>query len=1233
MSVSIGCGPLPSFVYDRYLHEPLMEGVYQAQYVMIKVGNLSKEDFSIQILRNIGSHTVQTAFLLAPAVNVIAFRVFLALRVTIKQSFERALIKGDQDQVRNYLELGMDPNAKNLAGVPLLFQSLDPEVIRMLIKGKADPEATDRNGGTFLEHLLLNGKVELAEELASENLFEVRPYLKDVFFDKIKENQACRTFLLHWGYDAPIESRSQYTYDLKTELPLEEAIMTGNVAYLKKRVNSLGTFKEVGKLKETLPHLRVEWIWGCFLQGYLENSGNNETVIREILIAERTAQTVKISGKDLLMHLFSKELVLFARRLCEEAIIDPKPYYSQEIFRGVTLAEKTFLLQIGYPATVEERCGVSNSCINNSLEKLIMTGQIALLEGVLTELGLPDLDNGLVELKQEFPLLNTDWIWEHILAGYCRNKAPDKINDKWVIQLLNRGGKIEALNEIKFTGKGELLQRVIASKKQGLAKSLVDGRFLKVDPFFKDSFLNPCGNRVTDVSRDFVRFLVTMGYEKIIKDRLSNNDQEKTFNHLIEKAIITCDEEALVQALEQNSMKIVIQYYRELKKEFPRLKPLWAWEHLAEFCFDKEKYEDFLALVNQDFYQPTDAFYDARKNSRSKTLTLKGDKALMKAGYRHGPLLKKHPGEELLEFKIIAYCHDVEGLQRLAREHEFQVIYDRLKELKSESPKMDTRWFWNALFTIPSTHFEQYRGIQEDLEIPLLSESYDMKTLKGFFNKINFLEISEADRTDTLGDVKIVRSQKELEEGVDRIVKGIKNSSNMYAISGEAKAIYVRQLNWILYYLEKDLGENRCLSKSAGKILVEMLKDCLVCHSRWNDVFDVTRKRLGDIEISFNGFEQQLQASLGQARGNIIERLTAANYSDTHVRDNLIYFLRDSRALPHQPVYGRLVVDNVTYNTPKDAYDAFGREYTPGYIIEVLYELLGENKDFYDLMFDTLGTRIAPQWHGQNVELRRKAQEVGLDETLTIEALKYMGLTASREPYSEKEFFKFLQGYGVTPTDSFEKVKKEYIAEKQAELDNAAQDRIKELETDLWSVSGGLETLLALPEHFKCTTTSLSAFYQTHPEIPEDVRSKVPSGEIKKQLIYIAHQMMYEMAPLPVRHYLALEEKGVFNEIAIPMEEYEVVLKGDIHPLVLAKLLVDMGHLQSRVPQLFQAAFNTPSQKSACAGLRIEWSELIKIFVALAAFYRGYRWARSSFIGSPAWVYNKFRRIPEAQKV
>ena len=1278
MSVSIGCGPLPSFVYDRYLHEPLMEGVHQAQYVMKEVGNLSKKGFSIQVLSNIVSHTIQAAFLLVPAINVVAFRVFLTLRLTIKQSFERAVAKGDQELVGKYLESGMDPSAKNLAGVPLLFQSLDPEVVRMLIKGKADPKATNSNGGTFLEHLLLNGKVDLAEDLAREKLFEVRPYLNDAFFNKVKENQACRTFLLHWGYDAPTESRSLYTYDLKTERPLERAIMTGDVAYLKGRVTDPHSFREtheeLAQLKDVIPHLRTEWIWGCFLQGYLEAFGNEEEVIRGILTAETTAQTVKIVGQDLLVHLRLRGLGTIARRLCEAELVDPKPYYSQETFRRGDRAVKTFLLQIGYPATLEERRGNRyDYATANPLEEYIMQGQVVSLERALNLVELSALDERLVELKQTLPLLNTDWIWEHVLMGYCPGKAPDEINDAWVITLLNRGGKIEALNGIRFIGEGELLQRVIASGKQGLARSLVNGRFLKVDPFFQDSFLNPhAATRMTAVAHELVWFLVSMGYDKVIKTPYGEHYVQEIPINILEKVLVTCDEAALVRALEQNSMEKVLQAYEELKARFPRLKSSWAWEYLAGTCFEKGRYEDFLTLVNQDLYQPTDAFYNARKPVAAVShsgASIEGYRALMKAGYRHGPLLKKYPGEELLDFENIAYCHDVEGLQRLAKEHGFQVIYDRFKELKSESPKMDTRWFWNALFTIPSTHFEQYRGIQADLEIPPPPQSYNMTKLKELFDKIDFSEISEADRTDTLGGAKTVRSREDLRVGANKIVEGIRSGHNVYAISAEAKAIYVRQLNWILYYLEKDLGENRCLSKSAGKILVEMLKDCLVCHSRWNDVFDVTRKRLGNIEISFNGFDQQLQASLGQARGNIIERLTAANNSDTHVKDNLIHFLRDSRALPQQPVHGRLVSGYYAYNTSSSAHDAFDREYTPGDVIEALFEFSGGNKDFYELMLDTFGTRIAPQWHGQDLELRRKAQEVGLDETLTVAALKEIGLTANREAYSEEEFFSFLQGYGITPKGSFKEAKEEYVARKKADLDRAfkekwycigvakglyngtedlgslskaaiyfkvrpaVQDRSEELEVEYRRAPGDLETLLALPEHFNCTTDSLLMLYQAHPEIPEDVRSKVPSGEIQKHLIYIAHQVMYEMASLPVRNYLVQAEKGVFDELVIPMEEYAIALKGDIHPLVLAKLLVDMGHLQPRVPELFQGAFNTPSNKSVSPRLRIERRELIKIFVALAALYGSYRWARSSVVGSPTWIYNKIKRTPEAQKV
>ncbi|WP_316356044.1 hypothetical protein [Candidatus Neptunichlamydia sp. REUL1] len=1171
MSVSIGCGPFPSFVYDRYLREPFMEGVHQAQYVVKETCHLSKKSFSAQVLKNIVSHSVQTAFLLVPAVNVIAFRVFLALRITINQSFERAVIKGDQEQVRNYLESGMDPksgmdlNAKNLAGVPLLFQSLDAEVISMLIKGKADSKATDSNGGTFLEHLLLNGNVELAEELAQRKLFEVRPYLTDAFFDKVKDSQVCRTFLLHWGYGASIETRSRYTYDLKTTLFLERAIMTG-------QVNSI--------------------------------------------------------------------------------------------------------------------------------------------EGVLNSIELSALDESLADLKQTLPLLNTDWIWEHVLMGYCRGKAPGEVNDEWVIQLLNRGGKIEALNGIKFIGEGELIQRVIVSGKQELARSLVNGRFLTIDPFFEDRFLKPhATTKVTDISRDFVWFLVSMGYEKVIKTNYAQHYQEEVQGNILEKALVTCDEKALVRALEQNSMEAVIQAYGELKARFPRLKPSWAWEHLAANCFDGRRYEDFLTLVNQDFYQPTDAFYNARKPAEAVMYgsgSAEGYKALMKAGYRHGPFLKKQYGEELFDFENIAYCHDAEGLQRLAKDHGFQLIYDRFKELKSESPKMDTRWFWNALFTIPSTHFEQYRGIQAAQEVPPPPREYPLSDLLELYDKVDFSCISAAQLTDSTGGFQRTYTKELLRDNaVNRVKIGLDGSSRLeYTLSSEDKAKHIRQLQWIMHYLHEDLGENAFLSKSVGTIYAKMFLDCFACHSRWNEVFDIVRCSLGNIEMVVSDFDNQLQVPLGEHRRHLVYRLnhdpqilmktqefqgnlevinwgrhaeglpslSAQQYAqrlagDTHAQDNLVAHLRDSRGLPNPPVNGRLFSISSMYNNSVRTHQVFDEEYTPGDIIEVLYEFLGGNKDFYELMLDTFGTRIAPQWHGQDLELRRKAQEVGLDETLTIAALEEIGLIANRAAYSEEKFFSFLQDYGVTPKDSFEQAKDEYVARKKAEIDldfkkkwyevgvqkghytvneplesllkgeiyfkirNAEPELRDQIDLDWRRTPGDLETLLALSEYFDCTTKSLLAFYQTHPEISEDVRQKAPSGEIQKQLIYIAYQVMYEIASLPVGNYLAREEKGVFDEVVIPMEEYDIALKGDIHPLVLAKLLVDMGHLQPRVPELFQGVFNIPSQKSIFPASRIERRDLIKIFVALAALYGSYRWARSSVVGSPSWIYNKLRRTPEAQKV
>jgi hypothetical protein len=108
----------------------------------------------------------------------------------------------------------------------------------------------------------------------------------------------------------------------------------------------------------------------------LEGYGDNEDVIRGILKAESTAQTSKITGQDLLIHLCLRGHSVFARRLCEEKMVNPETYYSKELFQRGSPAVKTLLLQIGYPATLEERHGTRHAYITaNPLEQYIMTGE------------------------------------------------------------------------------------------------------------------------------------------------------------------------------------------------------------------------------------------------------------------------------------------------------------------------------------------------------------------------------------------------------------------------------------------------------------------------------------------------------------------------------------------------------------------------------------------------------------------------------------------------------------------------------------------------------------------------------------------------------------------------------------------------------------------------------------------------------------------------------------------
>lgn len=70
-----------------------------------------------------------------------------------------AINRDDREEVRRLLSRGVDPNARDVSGVPVLASAAwigSPEMVELLLSAGADPLLRDSDGLTALERLVQN---------------------------------------------------------------------------------------------------------------------------------------------------------------------------------------------------------------------------------------------------------------------------------------------------------------------------------------------------------------------------------------------------------------------------------------------------------------------------------------------------------------------------------------------------------------------------------------------------------------------------------------------------------------------------------------------------------------------------------------------------------------------------------------------------------------------------------------------------------------------------------------------------------------------------------------------------------------------------------------------------------------------------------------------------------------------------------------------------------------------
>ncbi|MCB1107369.1 MAG: hypothetical protein KDK76_04655 [Chlamydiia bacterium] len=1215
---SVHCGPLPSSIYDNYFKPSIDEARNQLYHAWIP-------DSSGASLGDRLLHLIEGTILLLPLVNVIAFRIFEHFGMTIAQDFENSVRRGEVEKVRRYLDNGADANGSDVHGTPLIDLASSRDMIDLLLSRGA---RIDRQGPVFLGTLIRNGHDEFARQIVQEERVNINSYLTSDVFRGSLDHEGYRTFLLQMGYRASIEERQGRTYTLKTALPLERMIMTGDVDQIKalgQRAESITQLeRDLETLRGELPRLYTSWIWDHILEGYCtSNEGDlSEELICQIL-RKKEDRNAHVGDRPILFYLLDKGKEEFVHQLIRDGLIDLTPYQDPEAFdRSYDL----FLIQIGNTLPPEQRAGQIAFVAKTELplEEAIVMGNIngvkAFLQGGQT---LEALDEQLQQIKVALPHLNTDWIWQYVFEGYCQGA---NVDNEVAIQLLNRGGKVEGLLSFyRLQDMNQLIPHLVnVAGKEPLAKALVEGNFLSVAPFFTNQYLVVNRqNRKTNHSAQMVHFLIKMGYDQILRSYYHGQYPDDHLINPLEKVIMDCkvvtdfNGQGLKQLAQEQGLSQIIAWYDELKQKehYPRLNAVWIWEILGEAFWEVNQYDELRSLVNQDLFAPSHQFFQSKITAPG----LQGRKCLVDIGYRGAPIIQ---ADELPEDSMerIVYSKDANGLRDFARNLDLETFYVMFNEILGNAPKMDTRWMWDVFFQVPRSHYQGYREIEgiEDLEPPPGDiQIEELETL--YDNHLNFDQLSRLSKT-LEGQVY---SKGQLRVGVTNIISGINTGHIVYRMSEEDRAKHRIQIKWIIHYLKEAKENELHIPKEKGEILVDMLKECLVCHSRWHEVFDAARKRLGDLEVKVSSFEDQLHIVFGGRRSLVIETITQRNGGlGTHYHDGLVKYLKESRALPNPPV-----TEDFYWGFNSDqAHQYFDAEYTPGEMIEALLDHIRGHEDFYNLLTGKLGVQVAPQYKRENYEgLRLLLAEKGDEAHLPFRVLAAAGIEdIERDQPSAEEFFPFLQtlnwGRFVTfPADLQNQVEdieeaiktektnrfiakwkehvKDYDPEKEyakmAVFTGCNQNPVclnKQQMSQEFRGSGSAtlkEVAAKLSPHLICAQeATLEAFYQAHPEIPDELKKEdlnarnLNDDDVKAHLMELAYSLRYDVARASLKKLVEDKIAQDFNRVIRPMKETDEgaevpVLKDKVHPLILGKLLIDLRHLEPRIPAFFNGAFTS----------------------------------------------------------
>ncbi len=291
--------------------------------------------------------------------------------------------------------------------------------------------------------------------------------------------------------------------------------------------------------------------------------------ILEALINAGADLSRTYSGMTFLEYLINEGMEDLAEAHLDRLSVNESMYANAIRKRNWPVA--VFLVRMGRASLFNRDQIQATPKTTNPLEMIVIKGDAVGLADLSLEHGLTAMKGWVDELQERFPRMKMDWIWTAILSVYCQGSA--RVSDETIYELFKYGPLQGEENPLRFEKK-DFISWAALKGRETLVNHLASRHFLAMDDFSrlsKSMYEDAIRKRNWPVAAFFVRIgqATLLGREQIQATPKSDNP--------IEMAVIQADPMTIANLYKEQGLAKIKVRAHQLQERFSLIKIDWIW--------------------------------------------------------------------------------------------------------------------------------------------------------------------------------------------------------------------------------------------------------------------------------------------------------------------------------------------------------------------------------------------------------------------------------------------------------------------------------------------------------------------------------------------------------------------------------------------------------------------------------------------------------------------------------